>query len=1153
MRFGPRNRMFFTTDTTGLGHYLIGPAFLQHQDLSTLPDGTVVPYRIAYGADWECGFGTKNGQLLERTVVIESTNGNAKVNWGEGVKPIAIDRLASMVVVCRDGSILIEDDINTGETVLRGLKIGDVFSSLADAFTVGVDLKLTLNDPDNPTSFRFDVLRKVFEFTDASDEIELDFAYDVGSTQLIAVTSDTIFTFANAQVGQEVLVELRYDPFGYHKITWPSTLKWASRTTPATTPIGGKADAFRIQRLTDENIGTEEIPVIRARYLGWPVSVERPVIVELEASPNVEATLVVDPQGSAGGPNEIQYLTALVNSDYMEFTLNRTGNVTNGTFDLTIQENFSNPDNDTNHVVVNIPYDVTGSELLELIWAQTPLTPFIINLNSGTNGALCSSQLNTGVSEIGLEFLGKYRYYGYVISIDSQNLVGGTYGVEAVGSGSGGSPWIFNPNQCYVPPSGEAPSVSANFGRLTFNGQTTTQISASPDMATSVREALEALSNIGEGNILVTFDRYGTFIFEFINELGSQNIDGEIQWHPDYLPQNLDEEIAFGQLYGTSRNGAGPASTNEVHTLTVTGNPIVGEVILTVMGNAVHIPVYYTANQIAALLRGLNGFHVNATENAEAYDNFSVSGGPLPGQPIVITFLRDFGGQNVTDSTVETYSAGAAFIDHAECDEARIYMSIGFQNGSGTYTIAHKNPMPGKTIHTQLINEGTEFEITLENLVHFYPDLINPAETIPGRNQIDRLTATDPLAEGRVVLRVARTYGNLGKRVIFETGATNAEIKTLIEKQIGDGVSITGGPFPSQPIEFEWIGQFSHQARAIMVPLFPPPADNGSMDTINEVLYPAIGTIAWIIDSENGTLDWGGADSPGMPTAWIDTYQVFHDPRNDPDRQKIIAKDWFHSGEGGGGNPGPVEVNVLPGYNIEIDQTTDPETDIVTSEIHNYWTTEIVADAPTVMIDLDPEKGGDKVVTIFGNRNIDCVNEIEGKEWKLQVIQGSPGNFSINFLFEVEWVEFSGTDVQPAQTPVPTRSDEWHFLCVRERGQYVLPKFKAWVETTERPQPLVDTSGPTAANEVQQIHITPIPTGGTWIVGFMGAFSNPMAFNANATSIRLTLQTMPTIGTGNILVSGGRLGVVPIRLEFVNALGGQNLPQVTVQTDGLQF
>ena len=126
-------------------------------------------------------------------------------------------------------------------------------------------------------------------------------------------------------------------------------------------------------------------------------------------------------------------------------------------------------------------------------------------------------------------------------------------------------------------------------------------------------------------------------------------------------------------------------------------------------------------------------------------------------------------------------------------------------------------------------------------------------------------------------------------------------------------------------------------------------------------------------------------------------------------------------------------------------------------------------------------------------------------------------------------------------------------MCLEVAGPYTVARFKGWVETTERPQPLEDTASAIAANEVQQIMVSPVPISGTWTITFLGFQTVAMAFDANANAVRLAMQGLPSIGNGNVLVSGGRLGVVPFRVEFVNALGGTNLPQLTVQTAGLQF
>lgn len=1119
-RWGNRNRMACLTVTTGTGPYLIGDDLPGHQSPSVLDDGTVVEGRVVYGSNWECGSYTKQGLTLERTEVYESSNGNAAVDWGPSdVKVFSVTPLAENVPTSSDNSITIEDLIQTGKTDFRGLKLSDVKDFLGDELlNEGVDTKI-VGDVD--AGFTFHNLRTPVLDADAPT-ITLNLAADNGSTHIVSVAGNRQLAVTGYQTGQKFKVKLDYDEVGGRVVQWWSLIKWVNGYPPAFTPVSGGSDTFEFE-VVDIDVEDEE-PYM---FLGNIISTERPKVVELDVTPNVVAEIETTQQGFTGGPNEFRWLSATIATDYMIHKINRTGTVTGGTFKLTIQQGGG-----TNYPVNDIPYDVTLSDLLKLIWAATPFSNTRINVSDGGDGADCGAKLTDVAGEVGVEFLGPDRYVGYVMSVDSTNLTGGgIYQVNTVASGSGSQQWLWTTeSQWRVSQGPDVPPILADPFRLTFNGQETADISWGlnlQDHLDDVQEKLEALSNIGEGNIRVRAGVEGVYVFEFVGDLRNTDVHGDIMFADGYLPQNLTEQ-ASGQIYGTSQNGAAPLSYNEIQVLTVSGNPTEGNVILTLMGVEFTIAIGSTAEQILTIL-----------STGPRVGNLKVTGGPIPAAPVTIEFIEALGSQNIADSSVDTYSAGAAVIDWSILDVARVLVASAFNDGAGTYRLFHVNPIPGKTIKVILKNIGSDASGEFTTIVQGHGRIVDFSgeEIEPAQNEIQEFTITeDPLpVYGFMVIKI------LGKRIEFSVTSTAQFVEDLINATVGsEVVTVTQGPLPGTALRIEYIG-----------------TEGGKNQPLPIVLYPA---------NSDGSIEWAGVPvnwGPSDPFADIPANRVFKYLEFFDDTAPtsaiypfaaspgiIIGKEWFHTGEGGGGgDPPPVEVSVLPGYNIEIDQTTDPDTGVVTSEIHNYWTTEVLLDGPTILWDLDPEKGGDKVVTIAGNRNVDCINEEIGKEVKFQVVQGGTGGYVVNFLFEVEWLE----GFKPVQTEVVGKSDEWHFLCVRKSGPYVTAKFKAWVETTERPQPLEDTAGPTAANEVQRIHISPVPTGGTWRVGFNGATSNLIPYNANATTIRLTMQAMPTIGAGNLLVSGGRLGVVPIRLEFVNALGGQNLPQVIVETQGLQF
>lgn len=977
-RFKPKNRIRVTSTITGTGAYTLGPASAGFQDFSALANGDRVPYVAQFGSNWECGCGEKQGTTLVRLDIYESTNGNAAVNWGAGTKFIYVDQLAEQKVVSPNGSITTNDNFTTGETEIQGFNIAALNTWFADNFLMGVDLEAVVSGTGDATQRTLHVARKIQNVVDVDAEpIVLNFGAASGSTKIVTVAGNRAITFENARVGQEALVQLNYGTVGGTiVVTWPSTVDWVNGYTPAHTPLGGGSDTFKFERIASTGA---------IQYLGWILSTERPVILADNANTAYATLDIID--GEPHGPNERQWLSATIDSDYMDYSIIRTGTVSGGTFNLTI--GLSPADNQT---INNIQFNATAFEILTRIWANTTLNEVEINVDGLVDGA-GSTRTLPGEDSIHLEFIGQAKYAGYVINIDSTNLTGGgTYSIEAVQGGSGSAAWFIGPYQGI---NGQPPDFKFKFR---FNGVSTALVAHTASVAT-IEAALEALPGIGVGNIKVMRSIHGAYYFEFLKEKRATDIPFEIQFDPAFLPFVSPGPLrATGQRYSTARNGAGPLGSSEFNTITITGSPTQGNLLYTVLGQAITVPVTATADSLQAQLN-----------TAIGAGNSIVTGGGFPDTPIMVEFTGIYEYQNLANSTLDDSGAGAEDIDWSICEGKVITLSP----GNGTYRLKHVRPIPGKTL--------------------------------------------------------------------FVTVTSNN----------------------------------------------------------------ALGTIAWTDIGIGVPVNWGTIGLPAIPANGTSIYLEFYaETIND-----IHGKLWFSGSGSGGVTLEEVDDHLatafIPGYSVEIDYDDAANT----FTFNNYLTTQTLTDAATIIIDLDPNLGADKVVTIAGNRIFDIANEVVGKEFSLQIFQGGAGNLSATFAFNVEWAE----GFQPVQTTVVGKSDLWHFLCLEVASAYTLAKCRAWVETTERPQPLTATAVPGAANEVQQIMVSPVPSSGTWQITFQGSQTVAIAYNANATAIRLAVQSMLSVGIGNVLVSGGRLGVVPIRLEFVNALGGLNLPQVTVQTENLQF
>lgn len=94
MAYAKANRVFETTTTTGTGSLnLAGTSAGFQTFVSGIGDGNTCHYEINNGTDWEVGIGTVTAgspDVLSRDTVLESTNADAKVNWGSGTKNVFV-------------------------------------------------------------------------------------------------------------------------------------------------------------------------------------------------------------------------------------------------------------------------------------------------------------------------------------------------------------------------------------------------------------------------------------------------------------------------------------------------------------------------------------------------------------------------------------------------------------------------------------------------------------------------------------------------------------------------------------------------------------------------------------------------------------------------------------------------------------------------------------------------------------------------------------------------------------------------------------------------------------------------------------------------------------------------------------------------------
>jgi hypothetical protein len=86
--------------------------------------------------------------------------------------------------------------------------------------------------------------------------------------------------------------------------------------------------------------------------------------------------------------------------------------------------------------------------------------------------------------------------------------------------------------------------------------------------------------------------------------------------------------------------------------------------------------------------------------------------------------------------------------------------------------------------------------------------------------------------------------------------------------------------------------------------------------------------------------------------------------------------------------------------------------------------------------------------------------------------------------------------------------------------------------------------------DVQTLSITGTPTGGTFVLGFKGAITAPIAFNASAATVQTALQALATIGSGNVTCSGGALPGTPVVCTFAGTLATGLQPLIVAGEGG---
>lgn len=92
-------------------------------------------------------------------------------------------------------------------------------------------------------------------------------------------------------------------------------------------------------------------------------------------------------------------------------------------------------------------------------------------------------------------------------------------------------------------------------------------------------------------------------------------------------------------------------------------------------------------------------------------------------------------------------------------------------------------------------------------------------------------------------------------------------------------------------------------------------------------------------------------------------------------------------------------------------------------------------------------------------------------------------------------------------------------------------------------------AGAAPISEVQTVTVTGTPTGGSYRLGLSGQITGPLPYNATAAAMQTALEALPSLGIGNVTVTGTSPG--PYTVTFGGAYAGINMPQLTLESSAL--
>lgn len=595
-----------------------------------------------------------SGNLVAKTItdfglslIDDADAAAARTTLGIGTGGTLITDTDGTLAANSDARVATQKAVKTYVDAHVGLGLEQIEDSLATAFVPGYSTEIEYDDAAG--QFTWHHAERIKIDGDAAT-ITFDLADSVGAhhdtdpiTQdvTLAVTNEGLG--ASGDPGKLFRIKLNYDDVGGHTVTFWSGITWCNGYPPATTPVGGSGDTF--QFLVTDCGGYE------TTYLGWILSTERGVMASGTATPPATASIVTTTPGVSGIQNKVD--------DYWKF--NETGTGTR--FAAIGSNNIGSADGSASGMIGNAA-SYNGS---------------------GTGGA-------------------KSNPTGAIASVNHDFTLFGWFNVANVAASSG---YIFNLTdsggavvlQVYVVGSNVRGSLLTSYG----GGDTAVVIATTfGTLANSTwyfvalrwNQTTHVLSiSVNAGTPNTTTAAAGA-VTAAIQTLTFGYIPGSTLLVDEWgFCGELLSDAELTQIYNSGSGSTSPFSSdvNEKQTLTFTGTPTNGSVLLTVLTHDVTIP--FNASHAAAQ---------TLIQAAIGSGNCAVTGGDLPGSPLVIEFTGIYAGLNVADSSVDDSEIdGHCNLDWSICEGDTVTVS-----GSGVHTIRHVNPIPLKTLRVAVSNSG---------------------------------------------------------------------------------------------------------------------------------------------------------------------------------------------------------------------------------------------------------------------------------------------------------------------------------------------------------------------------------------------------------------------------------------------------------------